>query len=136
MSLGVSLTPYAGLHHLIEVMTDHNLQDTIALLACTPATLNAFLRTLPDSWTQRNEGENTWSAFDVVGHLIHGEKTDWMPRTRIILERGEERPFDKFDRWAQQQESRGKSLPELLDEFARLRAENLDQLRALNIQNE
>jgi len=114
-------------------MTIHNLQDTIALLDRTPAALNALLRDLPESWTQRNEGEGTWSVYDVVGHLIHGEKTDWMPRTRITLEQGEERPFDKFDRWAQQRESQGKSLPQLLDEFARLRAANLDQLRALNL---
>lgn len=114
-------------------MTPHNLQDTIALIARTPAALNALLRDLPQSWTQRNEGEGTWSVYDVIGHLIHGEKTDWMPRMRIILEQGEARPFDKFDRWAQQRESEGKTLPQLLDEFARLRAENLDQLRALNL---
>lgn len=114
-------------------MTPHNLQDTIALIARTPAALNALLRDLPQSWTQRNEGEGTWSVYDVIGHLIHGEKTDWMPRMRIILEQGEARPFDKFDRWAQQRESEGKTLPQLLDEFARLRAENLDRLRALNL---
>jgi uncharacterized damage-inducible protein DinB len=114
-------------------MTPHNLQDTIALIARTPVALNALLRDLPESWTQRNEGEGTWSVYDVVGHLIHGEKTDWMPRTRILLEEGEARPFDKFDRWAQQRESEGKTLPQLLDEFARLRADNLDQLRALNL---
>jgi hypothetical protein len=114
-------------------MPTHNLQDTIALIARTPAALNALLRDLPQSWTQRNEGEGSWSAYDVIGHLIHGEKTDWMPRARIILEQGEARPFDKFDRWAQQRESEGKTLPQLLDEFARLRAENLDQLRALSL---
>jgi uncharacterized damage-inducible protein DinB len=114
-------------------MPTHNLQDTIALIARTPAALNALLRDLPESWTQRNEGEGTWSVYDVIGHLIHGEKTDWMPRMRIILEQGEARPFDKFDRWAQQRESEGKTLPQLLDEFARLRAENLDQLHALNL---
>ena len=114
-------------------MPTHNLQDTIALIARTPAALNALLRDLPESWTQRNEGEGTWSVYDVIGHLIHGEKTDWMPRARIILEQGEARPFDKFDRWAQQRESEGKTLPQLLDEFARLRAENLGQLRALNL---
>ena len=117
-------------------MTTHNLQDTIAFIARTPAALNALLRDLPESWTQRNEGEGTWSVYDVIGHLIHGEKTDWMPRTRIILEQGEARPFDKFDRWAQQRESEGKTLPQLLDEFTRLRAENLDQLRALNLREQ
>lgn len=115
---------------------DHNLDHTISLLTCTPATLNTWLRDLPEAWTHRNEGENTWSAFDVVGHLIHGERTDWMPRARIILEFGEGRAFEKFDRLAQQRESKGKSLPQLLDEFARLRSENVAQLRALNLQPE
>ncbi len=112
----------------------HNLQDTISLLSRTPAALNALLRDLPDSWTLRNEGENTWSAYDVVGHLNHGERTDWLPRVKRILEFGETKPFDPFDRWAQERESQGKSLPQLLDEFARLRAENLTGLRALNLQ--
>ena len=114
----------------------HNLQDTISLLTRTPAALNALLRDLPETWTLRNEGGNTWSAFDVVGHLIHGERTDWMPRVRIILQSGESRPFDPFDRWAQERESRGKSLGELLDEFARLRSENLRELRQLNLRPE
>jgi len=113
---------------------DHNLQDTIALLSHTPAALNALLRDLPDVWTRRNEGDKTWSAFDIVGHLIHGERTDWIPRTKIILESGEARPFDKFDRWAQARESEGKTLPQLLDEFARVRGESLAELRRLNLQ--
>jgi len=115
---------------------DFNLEDTIALLARTPATLDALLRDLPESWTQRNEGANTWRAFDVVGHLIHGERTDWMARAKIILQFGESRAFDPFDRWAQMHESEGKSLPELLDEFAGLRRDNLNELRALNLQPE
>lgn len=113
---------------------EHNLQDTMSLLARTPAALNAFLRDLPDAWTLSNEGENTWSAFDIVGHLIHGERTDWMPRARMILQHGESQTFVPFDRWAQARESQGKSLAQLLDEFGRLRSENLGQLRALNIQ--
>ena len=112
---------------------EQNLQKTISLLACTPATLNALLRDLPEEWTFRNEGENTWNAFDVVGHLIHGERTDWMPRARMILEFGQDRTFEPFDRWAQQQAGHGKSLPELLDEFARLRSQNLSELRDLNL---
>jgi hypothetical protein len=112
----------------------HDLQLTIALLARTPATLNTLLRDLPQEWTHRNEGGGTWSAFDVVGHLIHGERTDWMPRAQRILQFGETRAFEPFDRLAQQRESQGKSLPQLLDEFVRLRAENLHQLRALNLQ--
>ncbi len=115
---------------------EHNLNDSIALLSRTPATLNALLRDLPESWTMRNEGEKTWRPFDVVGHLIHGERTDWMPRAERILEFGESRAFEPFDRWAQEQESAGKSLPQLLDEFARLRSKNLAKLRALNLKPE
>ena len=80
-----------------------------------------------------NEGENTWSAFDVVGHLIHCERVDWMPRVKIILEFGESKPFEALDREAQKRESQGKGLGELLDEFARLRAANLDELRGLKL---
>jgi hypothetical protein len=116
-----------------------NLADTIALLSRTPATLDAMLRGLPEGWAQANEGRNqngkqSWSAFDIVGHLIVGERTDWMPRARIILEHGEERAFDPFDRFSQVKESEGKSLDELLDEFARLRKENLSALQNLNLQ--
>jgi len=111
----------------------HNLQHTISLLARTPATLDALLRDLPEEWTMRNEGGNTFNAFDVIGHLIQGERTDWMPRAKRILQFGESRAFDRFDRRAQERESQGKSLPQLLDEFARLRAENLAELRALNV---
>ena len=111
-----------------------NLDTTTALLARTPAALDALLRDLPDSWTLRNEGENTWTALDVVGHLNHGEHTDWIPRVKRILESGENRPFDPFDRFAQFRESEGQTLAQLLDEFARLRAANLVQLRALDLQ--
>src|SRR5207253_3620333 len=111
----------------------HNLQDTISLLARTPAALNALLRDLSETWTVRNEGEKTWSAFDIIGHLIHGERTDWMPRTKMILQFGETKSFEPFDRWGQERESKGKSLAQLLDEFARLRSENLAELRALNL---
>jgi hypothetical protein len=115
-------------------MMEHNLANTVSLLARTPAVLDALLRDLPEAWTLRNEGENTWSAFDVVGHLIHGERTDWMPRARMILQFGEGQTFEPFDRFAQRRESQGKSMGQLLDEFASLRAENLNQLRALNLQ--
>jgi hypothetical protein len=117
-------------------LTEIGLAETIAVLTRTPATLNALVRGLPEIWVQGNEGKDTWSAFDIVGHLIVGERTDWMPRARIILESGEERPFDPFDRLAQLQESRGKSLEQLLDDFARLRRENLAALQALNLQPE
>lgn len=117
-------------------MQEHNLHHTIALLTRTPATLNALLRDLPETWTLRTEGENTWSAFDVVGHLIHGEHTDWMPRARMVLQWGETQAFEPFDRWRQVRETQGKSLGQLLDEFARLRSENLGELRALNLRRE
>ena len=112
---------------------DHNLQDTILLLARTPAALDALLRDLPEAWTSRNEGGDTWSVFDVVGHLIHGERADWMPRARMVLKSGETQTFEPFDRLGQVRESKGKSLSQLLDTFALLRSENLDELRALNL---
>jgi len=112
------------------------LQQTIALLARTPATLDAFLRELPDSLTHQNEGGDTWSAYDIVGHLVYAERTDWMPRVKMILEFGETRAFEKFDRLGQVRESQGKSLGQLLDEFAGVRAENLDELRGLHLQKE
>jgi hypothetical protein len=114
----------------------HNLEDTIALLSRTPAALNALLRDLPETWTSFNEGENTFSAFDVVGHLVHLERTDWLPRARLILESGDARPFERVDRWGHLRESQGKSLPQLLDELARVRAENLESLRALKLRPE
>ena len=115
---------------------EQDLNHTIALLSRTPAALNAFLRDLPDEWTFRNEGEKTMSVFDVVGHLIHAERTNWMPRVKMFLQFGEAQMFQSFDRWAQLRESQGKSLGQLLDEFARLRLENLNELRALNLQQE
>ena len=113
---------------------ERKLDHTIALLSRTPVALNALLRDLPEELTLRNEGEKTWSPYDVVGHLIHGERADWMPRAKRILEFGETRAFDPFDRWAQERESKGKTLGQLLDEFAALRAENLAELRRLNLQ--
>lgn len=105
----------------------------MALLERTPATLNAWLRDLPRAWTHCTEGEKTWSAYDIVGHLIHGEKTDWIPRAKIILQYGESRAFDPFDRLAQFRDSAGKTLPQLLDEFSRLRARSLEELKALSL---
>ena len=111
-----------------------NLQETIALLAHTPAALDALLRDLPEAWTCRNEGENTMSAFDVIGHLIHAERTNWMVRVKTLLESGEKQAFASFDRWGHVQETKSQSLGQLLDEFARLRSENLGELRAMNLQ--
>lgn len=110
------------------------LEQTVALLSCTPATLNAFLRNLPEFWTLSNEGQGTWTAFDIVGHLIHAEHTDWMPRATMILQHGESQTFKPFNREGQNEKSQGKSLPQLLDEFAAVRAESLSQLRAMNLQ--
>jgi hypothetical protein len=114
----------------------HDLEHTVALLARIPAALNALLRDLPEEWTLHHEGENTWSVFDIVGHLIHAERTDWMPRTRVILQSGETQPFPPFDRLGHVRESQGKSLGQLLDEFARARSENLEQLHALHLRPE
>jgi hypothetical protein len=112
----------------------HNLENTISLLSRTPSALDALLRDLPETWTLRNEGGQTWTAFDVVAHLIHAERTDWIPRAKTILQFGDTQPFAPFDRLGHLRESQGKSLGELLDEFARVRAENLAELRKLNLQ--
>ncbi len=109
------------------------VEDAAAILARTPAALDALLRDLPDGWVTAHEGGESWSPFDVVGHLIHGERTDWMPRARIILEHGEARAFDTFDRFAQLEVSRGRTLASLLDEFAALRQQNLRELAALRL---
>ena len=111
-------------------MTEHNLQHTISLLTRTPAALDALLRHLPETWTLRNEGENTWSAFDVVGHLVYCERVDWMPRLRQFAK---SEAFEHFDRHGHLKEVADKSIAQLLDEFSRLRSENLDELRALNL---
>jgi hypothetical protein len=129
------------IYESMPTTSNFTLPEAIALLTRTPASLDALLRGLPDIWARTNEGRcndgnETWSAFDIVGHLIVGERTDWIPRTRIILEQGEARAFDPFDRYAQVKESRGKSLEQLLDEFARLRKDNLAALRSLNLQPE
>ena len=113
-----------------------NLVATITLLERTPKTLDTMLRGLPDVWTNGNEGGETWSVFDVVGHLIHADLSDWIPRTRWILEAGESKPFPPFDRAGHQQITQGKSLPQLLDEFAEVRVEKLNELRSLNLRPE
>ncbi len=105
----------------------------LEVLERTPAAFRALLGGLSDAWTAPNEGPDTFSAFDNLGHLIHGERTDWIPRARIILAQGPERRFEPFDRFAQYHESRGKSVADLLDEFARLRAENLATLRGWDL---
>lgn len=112
---------------------EFDLQQSIAVLERTPLVLDKLLRGLPEAWTAANDGPGTWRACDVVGHLIHGERTDWLPRLRIMLEHGTARPFDPFDREAMFVSSRGQTLEMLLDEFALLRADNLAELRALGL---
>lgn len=112
---------------------DFQLEHARDILRRTPATLTTLLQDMPDEFLFSNEGPETWSPFDVLGHLIHGEETDWIPRARIILEDGEDRPFETFDRFAMFEKSKGKSLDDLLATFARLRAESLRQLDAMNL---
>lgn len=112
---------------------EFELAHAIQVLRRTPATLNSLLRELPEPWLVRNEGPDTWSPYDVIGHLIHGEETDWIPRAKIILEHGESRAFDPFDRVAMFEKSERKPIAELLDTFAQLRAENLRELDSLNL---
>lgn len=112
----------------------HNLSGTMALLERTPAAFDALLRGLPESWTHHNEGEGTFTVPDVIGHLIQADRQNWLPRARRILEHGDSKPFDAFDRWGHVEECRDKSLAQLLDEFTRVRSKCLADLRALNLQ--
>ena len=116
-----------------DIRREFDLSEARAILERTPAIVDALLRDLPEGWLQGNEGADTWSPFDVVGHLIHGEKTDWIPRARRLIEHGESVPFDRFDRFAQFDASKGRTLASLLDEFAELRRESLSQLTAMNL---
>jgi len=112
---------------------NYSLEQAVPILMRTPATLQVFLGGLPEEWTRATDGPGTWSAYDVVGHLIHGERTDWIPRVRHILEKGESEPFARFDREAMFRESAGKALSELLEQFEWLRAENLVTLRSFDL---
>jgi DinB superfamily len=107
-----------------------DLSETLDLLERTPGVIGALLRGTNASWHAVNEGPDTWSAYDVVGHLIHGEETDWVPRARIILEHGEDRPFERFDRFAQFGRFAGWPLDRLLDRFTELRRTNLEIVRS------
>jgi uncharacterized damage-inducible protein DinB len=111
---------------------EFDLEDAVAILGRTPASLSALLVDLPERWVRATEGDGTWSPYDVVGHLIHGERTDWLPRARHILA-GERQPFKTFDRTAQFTESQGKSMDELLATFADLRRESVAALMELNL---
>src|ERR1700675_4121140 len=113
-----------------------SLETTIALLQRTPAALDALLRGLPKEWTGRNEGEETWNALEIVGHLAHAEGADWMPRVRCILEFGESKDFPPFDRTGFWRIIEGREMEGVLDEFARLRSESLHELEGLGLQRE
>ena len=110
------------------------LADAIAILSRTPAALDVMLRGLPEPWLRANEGPETWSPFDVIGHLVAGERTDWVTRLRLILEHGDSRPFEPFNRVAMFEESKDKTIAELLDTFTTLRAQNLETVRALQLE--
>jgi hypothetical protein len=111
----------------------YQFDQAVELLRRTPTTLKALLNGLPDVWTRSSAGPGTWSAHDVVGHLLHGEQSDWIARTRIILEHGQEHPFEPFNRMAMFEKYQDYSLERLLDDFARARNQNLETLRGLNI---
>jgi len=113
---------------------EQDVESTVALLRRTPFALDALLRGLPPEWTTRNEGESTWSAIAIVGHLAHGEITNWMPRVRWILEFGESRPFEPFDRTGFRKLIEGRELGAVLDDFARLRRQSLWELEELGLQ--
>jgi len=106
------------------------LDEALGILERTPLVVSQLLKNLPDSWIYQNEGGDSWNIFDVIGHYIHGEKTDWIPRMKIILGEGDKH-FVPFDRFAQFKDSKDKSLDQLLDEFATLRKQNLDELRSI-----
>ena len=111
----------------------YSLEKSLEILARTPLVLEQWLRGLSDEWIMQNEGPDTFSPYDVVGHLIHGEKADWIARMDIILSEGPEKTFRPYDRFAQYEESRGKTMDNLLDEFKILRARNIEVLRSRNI---
>ncbi len=110
-----------------------NLDQSIEILGQTPLVLKNLLIGLSEEWIQNNEGAETWSPYNIVGHLIHGEKTDWIPRAVIILSPNADKSFEPFDRFAQFRESEGKTLKQLLDEFKILRKQNIQHLRSMEI---
>jgi uncharacterized damage-inducible protein DinB len=111
----------------------YTVAEATAILARTPKLLDVWLRDLPEGWLTAHEGGESWNAIDVLGHLIHGERTDWMPRVKRILESGNTKAFDKFDRFAQFRDFKDVGVPALLDEFTRARANSLQELQALTI---
>ena len=114
-------------------MVNFNLKDAKEILERTPVVLISLLSGLSDRWIYNNEGGESWNPYDIVGHLIHGEKKDWIQRAKIILGYGEDKPFEPFDRFAQFKDSEGKTLNDLLEEFATLRKSNINVLNKLNL---
>ncbi len=112
---------------------NYNLPQALEIIERTPLVLEMMLKNISDEWTHCNEGGETWSAFDIVGHLLHGDVTDWIPRLEMILSDAESRVFTKFDRFAQFEESKGKSMIQLLEEFKHARAKNMMSLKSKNI---
>lgn len=110
-----------------------HLSKSIEILEQTPKTLHNLLHKLSDDWVFATEGKDTWSAYDIVGHLIHGENTDWIPRLNIILSDLQDKTFEPYNRFAQFENSKGKTLLELLNEFQQLRHKNLNYLKSLNL---
>ena len=115
---------------------EFDLQRGVEILERTPRVLTAMLSGLSPEWIDATEGPDTWSPYVIVGHLIHGERTDWIPRAQIILAQGQNRRFTPYDRFAQFEESKGKSLANLLDEFADLRAQNITTLTGWKLSEE
>lgn len=114
-------------------MKPFDINEAIQILERTPAILKVFLSDLPDTWIFSNEGEETWSPFDILGHLVHGEKTDWITRAKLTLGNDGKKPFPPFDRFAQFKDSEGKSIDDLLEEFEDLRRKNIEILKEMNL---
>lgn len=112
------------------------IEKAVEILAQTPAVVKSLLENLSGEWLENAPDSESWSAFDVVGHLIHGEETDWIPRAEIILAQAENSTFQPFDRFAQLEKSKGKTLNELIENFTALRAKNLKTLREMNLTEE
>jgi len=120
---------------VIFVGMKFDLNKSIEILERTPGVIEVMLKGISTEWIMNNEGPDTWSPYDVVGHLIHGEKTDWMARLDIVLSDGKNKKFKPFDRFAQFEESKGKSLNALLNEFKTIRKENIIKLRIKKIES-
>ncbi len=122
-----------GVYFCYKFKMKFNLSEAITILERTPTVCTSLLSGLSNGWTHTNEGPETFSPYDVMGHLIHGEKTDWIPRSKLILEFGTSKTFEPWDRFAQNKNSKQKTLEELLQEFANLRQENLAWLKSANL---